>query len=175
MKKNIFLSMVLTLLWTSLSPAQEDTNGNAVQKEYYPSGKIKSEALYKNGYENTRKTYYPNGRLQTESVFLFDEELRYSQEVSHKAYDETGGLITDGVLREYFEGTHQLAKEITYKNGRPNGEARFFDESGDLRCQAVYRDGVEIIRQDFTKIESATGQTPAPVKNKTMGSALVSP
>jgi len=92
-----------------------------VRKEYYPSGKLKSETRYINGQLNgIQKGYYESGKLSFEMPF------------------NNGKL--NGVQKEYYE-SGQLESERTYRDGERNGVLKKYYKSGDLMKEVLYKNG----------------------------------
>ena len=91
------------------------------RKEYYPSGKLKSETRFKDGELNgVSKGYYESGKLSFEMPF------------------KNGKL--NGVQKEYYE-SGQLESERTYKDGKRNGVLKKYYKSGELMKKVTYKDG----------------------------------
>ena len=90
-----------------------------VEKEYYPSGKLKSVLNYKKGkLEGIALYYYENGELK--------ERVNY-----RKGKRERTGTT-------YYE-SGKLKEEITYENGmRVN--IKHYGEDGELISESVYKD-----------------------------------
>ena len=90
-------------------------------KEYYPSGKFKSEAFFIDGLLQGKSIgYYENGNLEYEENY------------------KDGKL--DGLVKEYYENGQVYIQE-SYKDGELEGESFNFNEDGSLRSKAVYKNG----------------------------------
>ena len=132
-------------------------------KEYYPSGKFKSDAFFVDGLLQGRSTgYYENGNLEYEENYK-DDEL----DGPTKNYYENGQLKTelnykngklDGLARAYHENG-QLYIEENYKDGKLEGESTSYDENGNLISKAIYKDD-EMVEKLFGDTEED-----APSKN----------
>lgn len=94
---------------------------DAIYKEYYPNGAIKTEKTIVNGKENgTLKIYYPNGNLQS------------------KAYYANGKL--NGTV-EIFDENGKLLFEQNFKNSILNGFFKEYDEAGNVKSELFYING----------------------------------
>ena len=90
-------------------------------KEYYPSGKFKSDAFFVDGLLQGKSTgYYENGNLEYEENY------------------KDGKL--DGLIKEYYENGQVFIQE-NYKDGELDGESFNFNEDGSFRSKAVYKNG----------------------------------
>ena len=90
-------------------------------KEYYPSGKFKSDAFFIDGLLQGKSIgYYENGNLEYEENY------------------KDGKL--DGLIKEYYENGQVYIQE-SYQNGELEGESFNFNEDGSLRSKAVYKNG----------------------------------
>ncbi len=128
--------LFFTLLLTSAMPLYGDQGiSNGIHKEYYPNGKVKSEANYKNGkVEGILKEYYESGRL------AFIQTVRNGKiRGLVKAYYENGKLkgevnyvdsMQDGELKEYYENG-KIKEEVTYIAGQIINIKKF-DEQGNM-------------------------------------------
>lgn len=82
-------------------------------KEYYKSGKLKLEGVFKNGRpEGPYKEYFENGQVRADSFF------------------KNG--IPEGLFRTYYENG-QLRTERFYKNGAEVKKAKQYNPDGTLR------------------------------------------
>lgn len=69
-----FLSEEIQVFFQSKTEINRERPNNGYYKEYYESGRLKSEEFYENGKkEGTWKTYFPNGSIQT--IKTFNENL----------------------------------------------------------------------------------------------------
>lgn len=172
----LFSAIVLSLFLCGIGFADEAIK-DGVKKEYYPNGKLKSEAKYKNGKENGfKREYAEDGLLLTEIIYE-DGVWR-----DHKDYFEGGKIVhhstnsKDGIfhgtnyyangqmmqdyedhnnrnifMREYYP-SGKLAAEILYnKNGKETETA--YDEQGN-----VIKDGLRVEYHPVTMMP--IGQTP---------------
>lgn len=95
-----------------------------MKKAYYPSGKIQSETLYKDGkMHGVRKLYYANGKLQSES------------------YYKTGKM--EGTVKLYYP-SGKLKSEIPLKNGEVDGIRKSYYASSNLCLEIAYKNGQAI-------------------------------
>ncbi|GAB3831135.1 hypothetical protein GCM10028895_48130 [Pontibacter rugosus] len=73
-------------------------------REYYPSGKLKSEITYKNSQQNgPAKTYYANGNIESEANYRGG-----MLEGSYKTYYENGQVQTE--VQNVWPETRHLQK-----------------------------------------------------------------
>lgn len=101
-----------------------------IKTEYYPSGKPKIVASYKNDVpEGVRREYSPEGKIVAGYVF--------------KSGTLTGEGITDeagtrnGPWKEFYP-TGALKSEGVYKNGKRVGEWKFYHPNGQLEQTGLY-------------------------------------
>ncbi len=100
-----------------------------VKKEFYPSGKLKSEQNYINDkLEGTGKGYYESGKLQWEENYK-------------------NGKI-EGIARGYHENG-KLQAEANFKNGRKHGTLTVYSESGEIQYVETYKNGEMINRKVY--------------------------
>lgn len=146
MKHTTFLLLLLSLLAAFLGCEQakeriqvfydQNTKKN-LKEEYYitkPNPRVKDGA-YRN--------YYPNGKLKMEATYKdgFLWEL-------HKVSDQQGNvlakdLITEGkgVYKQY-KSSGTLEMEVPYEFGLPNGVAQLYNFIGEPVMKIYYHDGV---------------------------------
>jgi len=99
-------------------------NPNGVVKDYYESGKLKTEWGCKDGHLNgITNMYYENGQLHKESNYLNDER----QEITTSWYE--GG---------------ELKSVCNFNNGKLNGEHKVLNKDGSIKELTYYKDGVEL-------------------------------
>lgn len=171
--------MVLTyfcfILLANTSWAQ---TSNGVVKEFYPSGKIKSEITYKNNVKNgpintyfetgdLRTTgtlkddlsegffykYYSNGQVKYEDFFKAGKRINLSKE-----YDAEGQLLVqchydDDKLNGRFESFDATGVPVamgSYKKNKREGLWKFY-EKGQLLYKDRYKNGLRVDRTAYTK------------------------
>ena len=117
------LLVALTLILPALSFAE-------VRKEYYPSGKLKTEINYINGIkEGIRKTYYENGQLEVETNYKKN--------------------IKEGIYKLYYENG-KLRQEGNYKNGKLDGILKmYYKKWGISYVVDTYKNGQKINRKAY--------------------------
>jgi len=128
-------------------------------KEYYPSGKFKSEAFFIDGLLQGKSIgYYENGNLEYEENY------------------KDGKL--DGLVKEYYENGQVYIQE-SYKDGELEGESFNFNEDGSLRSKAVYKNGElvgDIIQGGVGSVVAGevpdTEETSVPTENENVESKL---
>jgi len=92
--------------------------------EYYNSGKIKAEGLYKNNEKEGEWIYYfENGKIEQKGFF---KNGKFS------------GIWT------FYDSIGNLIKEEEYFNGKLNGEYKEFNENHELIVYGKYEDGVKV-------------------------------
>tara|TARA_Y100000031_G_C8111403_1_gene333660 strand:+ start:104 stop:565 length:462 start_codon:yes stop_codon:yes gene_type:complete len=100
-----------------------------VKKEFYPSGKLKSEQNYINGkLEGTGKGYYERGKLQWEETY------------------KNGKL--EGIAKGYYV-SGKLQAEANFKNGKKHGTLTVYSESGAIQYVETYKNGEMINRKVY--------------------------
>ncbi len=101
-----------------------------VKKEYYPDGKVKIEAGYKNGQaEGWRKEYDTTGKVIKAAVF------HKGQKLSEGKLDETG--LKTGYWKEYYP-SGKIKSEGAYRNGRKYGLWKYYHPNGQLEQTGKY-------------------------------------
>ncbi|MSR88335.1 MAG: hypothetical protein EXS67_01610 [Candidatus Margulisbacteria bacterium] len=171
--------MVLTcfcfILLASTSWAQT-TNG--VIKEFYPSGKIKSEITYKNDHKNGPvNTYYETGGLRTTCLlkddfsvgffymYFSNGQLKYEDFFKagkrfnlSKEYDVEGQLLMqchydddklNGLFKSY-DATGVPVAIGSYTNNKREGLWKFY-EKGQLLYKDQYKRGLRVERTAYSK------------------------
>ena len=100
-----------------------------VKKEFYPSGKLKTEQNYINEkLDGTGKGYYESGKLEWEENY------------------KNGKL--DGIARGYYE-TGKLQAEVNFKNGKKHGTLTVYSERGKIQYVETYKNGEMIDRKNY--------------------------
>ncbi len=117
-----------------------------VQKEYYPDGKLKVEAQYKDGLiDGYYKSYHSNSNLEIEAYYK-----KGKQEGVTKAYYSNGQLEWEVPYKEGKEfGLYKkcsekgiLLSEGNYKNGKQEGLTKYYYGNGKLESEQDYKDGI---------------------------------
>jgi len=108
--------------------AQKDAS-QTIQVAYWPNGKKKSEALYKNGKPDGLTTHWhENGQKRSEQHFK-------------------KGTMDGPTARWHANG--QMKEEGHYKNGAPDGLTTRWYENGQKQWERHFKDGREVSRRDF--------------------------
>lgn len=124
MRKPLSFVIVLVFLFIRVTSASGE-----VKKEYYPSGKLKSEVNVIDGKrEGIAKAYYKSGKLGQETNYKND--------------------VREGIEREYHENG-VLWSEVNYINDKKEGNAKRYYESGKLRSERNYKNGKIVSRKDY--------------------------
>ncbi|MEZ5198610.1 MAG: hypothetical protein R2764_20160 [Bacteroidales bacterium] len=107
-----------------------------IKTEYYPTGKPKIVASYKNDIpEGVRREYSPEGEITAGYIF------RQGKVVGEGIIDEAG--IKDGSWKEFF-ANGALKSEGIYDKGKRIGEWKFYHPNGQLEQVGSYnKDGKE--------------------------------
>lgn len=107
------------------------------EREYYESGKLKSEIFYKYKKIYTGRSYLEGYNWRSEADYIPEKPDGVA-----KWYYESGHIKSEAVFKEgKFEGIKkdyyengQLKTEGVYKNGNPvPGTVKWYDENGNLR------------------------------------------
>ncbi|MCF8227610.1 MAG: toxin-antitoxin system YwqK family antitoxin [Bacteroidales bacterium] len=105
-------------------PMTEKGERNGSWKEYYDSGKLKTEGQYKNDIKvGEWKYYHESGNL--EQIGNFNDEGKYV-----------------GEWKWFYENGNLLRKE-TYRNGMADGLMTEYDEYGNVVVEGDYIEGLE--------------------------------
>lgn len=117
---------------------------DGIVKEYYESGKLKSEWNYKNGkLEGICKTYYESGEL----MFKYNYK-EGKQDGITRSYYRNGRLKyeykyrdgkLEGTIKKYYRNG-KLAFEWNYKDGKREGITKSYYRSGSQRAEWNYGD-----------------------------------
>jgi len=129
---------------------------NQVEKQYYPSGNLKSKIQYKNNKINGYyKIFYKNGNLK-ESFFYKNDTL----EGLGKENFENGQTKweanyingkTDGIYYEYNEKGLLITK-ANFKNGKQEGLTYYYHSNGEIERKIEYNNGTQ--NGDFFSYDS---------------------
>ncbi|MEI7980664.1 MAG: hypothetical protein WCI71_03365 [Bacteroidota bacterium] len=107
-----------------LEPEAKEIQKLDIRNEYYPNGKVKTSAMFRNGIqEGVKRIYDSTGRVQQSFIF------------------QNGNVISEGIVRDdgnkdgpwkdfYPDGN--LKAEGIYDNGRQTGEWRYYHPNGKL-------------------------------------------
>jgi antitoxin component YwqK of YwqJK toxin-antitoxin module len=112
---------------------------------YYENGQLQEEEIYKNGFfDGPHKTYYENGQLKSEAFYKNGKAEGLSRD-----YYRNGNIQNeevkksgkrDGLYRAYNENG-KISEEGNYKNGMPDGLWKRYYPSGMLNSEMVYENG----------------------------------
>jgi hypothetical protein len=112
---------ILVPLLLALTIAFSSNAQTEIKKQYYKSGKIKSETPYVDGKINgVKKAYFENGVLESEDPMINGQ--------------------TNGTYKWYFE-SGMLRVEVDYINGKRNGMQRYYYKSGNIEMETIFKDG----------------------------------
>ncbi len=128
--ENIKVLLIITIVLVLINPVLSFAE---VKKEFYPSGKLKSEQNYINGkLEGIGKGYYESGKLQWEETY------------------KNGKL--EGIAKGYFD-SGKLQAEANFKNGKKHGILTVYSENGEIQFVETYKNGEMINRKVYDKSE----------------------
>jgi len=117
---------------------------HGVEKEYVQQQMVVEIPWVDGRMHGTRKTYFANGDIQSET--------EYANGVASgptRTWDREGSLIMEGrhedgnrhgVFSEYWPGTTQPQRQITYRHGVVDGTVREYYPSGKLRRERTFVD-----------------------------------
>lgn len=115
-------------------------------KEYYPTGKLKSEITYQAGKPNGyAKLYYENGHISEEGIW---EENKWIGD--YKYYHLNGNIAYEWKYNEsgkrtgiqkYYHENGKLMIEGEWKDGKENGTIKEFDKEGKLIAEKTFNNG----------------------------------
>ena len=107
-----------------LLPDAEEIQKLDIQNEYYPDGKIKISAMFRNGVpEGIRREYNPDGKI--EKSYLYRNGILTGEGI----VKEDGNR--EGHWKEYY-ADGKLKAEGNYENGKQAGEWKFYFENGKI-------------------------------------------
>ena len=166
MKKLVFVSLVLAMLFTTCAKEQlseiEVTNESGVvierysmnletkQKQglhqaFYSSSKLSCESNYVNDtLDGKRIWYYEDGAIEIEENFKMGA---YDGVI--KTYFEDGQLKQEGIYSndqatgvwKTYYASGQLKEEVAFENSLENGPFVEYHESGAIKSKGQYKDG----------------------------------
>lgn len=135
-----------------------DTLGNVIQVETYKKGIIffrePVNRFDKEGFKHgVWKTFYDDFSVKTEEIYVHGERNGIFKE-----YDKNGNVrsirkfendieadantVSPLKYKRDYYNNGQIKTEITFRNGKPEGIRRDFDEDGNVVKSCVYRNGV---------------------------------
>lgn len=176
---NKYFVIILFCALTNYLSAQDSVIQNVYQIFKYPSGKISSEGIMRNGQpDGYWKTYYENGKLKTEG-----NRLNFQLDSTWKFYDETGKLnliinykkgvyhgyryshvkdrivmdlfengVKNGISKELFEDS-VLAKTIPFVDGLEDGISMDYAKDGRIIGMTKYRNGFVVNQEYFNRFD----------------------
>jgi antitoxin component YwqK of YwqJK toxin-antitoxin module len=93
--------------------------------------------------EGTRRTFFPGGRVRTESAYRMG-----LADGPSTTYDEAGNVVRtssmkegrrDGDMIDYWPGTQQVKRSVSYNDGLVEGVAKEFYADGSLKHETPFR------------------------------------
>ena len=135
--RKIALVIISILFLSGLAYGQEAPK-DGIFKEYYESGEILKETMYKDYQKNgLEKHYFKNGRLMHDEWYE-NGRLKYTIK-----YDEKG-VLKEGLEKLYYENG-KIMEESMYKNGKLEGLGKdYFYESDQIQSEKMYKNGEQI-------------------------------
>ncbi len=144
MKNMLLFTIALTLTLSTLVYAQE----NGIQKEYFPTGDVQYERVYKNGVKHgLSKSYHENGNLFQEVMYVAGKKQGELKTYSSNGELESIFTLKDDVregLVQKFNKDGTLAHEHNYVNGMPDGKTQKvweYHPNGKLKYEYSYYAG----------------------------------
>ena len=122
------------------------TSCTSTNKEYYPDGKLKSMAEFKNGKQNgAYRTYFKNGNLEKEGNFIDGKLQGKFNEYERGGKIRTVSYFTNGIqdstMTTYFEnGT--ISMQAHFKNGKQDGNMKVYNSKGKLTSEQEFKEGM---------------------------------
>lgn len=142
-----------------IQPEAEEIMKLEVQNEYYPDGKIKVNAMFRNGIpEGVKREYNSEGKI--EKGYIYKNGIIISEGIVKDDGNRDGpwkDLYEDGTLRaegkydngkqagewKYFHPNGKLEQIGKFnKNGKPEGTWRWYYDNGKLLKEESYRGGL---------------------------------
>lgn len=115
-----------------------DSRFHGVWRRYYPDGLLACEVAYHRGKRHgVQKIYSRDGALRREIVH---EDGRRMLSREYGAEGVLEHIYRDDAQRVYGENGSLLAY-VPYKDGKPHGEAIFYDSKGRVRKRLPYKQG----------------------------------
>lgn len=134
-----------------------------VWKQYYESGKIKTELTYKNNKaDGYAKFYYENGNISEEGLWQGNKWVG-----AYKMYFENGNLSYEWNYTEqgkrtgtqkYYHPNGKIMIEGDWQEGKENGIIKEYDDAGNLVAEKNFSGG---------KFDAATSKEYTPTKTTT--------
>lgn len=118
---------------------EQGQDGSIIRKEYFFSGQLKSEGIYKNNKLNgLYKEYFEDGQLYLQITFINGlENGPYKEYFSGGAVSKEANFKEGqfhGPYKEYYDdGT--LFKQFTFEDGRRQGQGKIFHPNGQLQAR----------------------------------------
>lgn len=134
----------------------QDGKKIGVWKQYFPSGKVKSEIEYKNGRPSgTFKTFYENGQVEEEGAWknnAYTGGFKRYYENGVVAQDKTfnaAGKTEGKVVYNYPNGKPELVFDSS--NGQENGKLVRYYNNGSIKEETSFAGGKadEATRKDY--------------------------
>jgi len=116
--------------------------------EWYETGTIKKKYCYRNDYfDGQQEEFFENGQLKLKCLYVnqkkqgsFEEWFEAGNEALKATYNQ--GIKTGSFIVFYADG--KLLEESHFeKDGKLDGEVRFYEKNGQLVFQATYTHGLK--------------------------------
>lgn len=120
-----------------------DENGDSVMCNFYPSGKIKTTSVIKDGERHGKeKCYYENGQLNYESYVINGEPWEHGKFYSEKGDSLFAGTLIFGNGSYYsYYPNGKILVEAFYKNSMRDSIWTFYSSEGEIYKKEIYKNG----------------------------------
>lgn len=134
----------------SINRIDEQQQKQGVWMVFYPNRQVKNEGIYQNDLKNGYWKYYqPNGNLIRVEKWVMGELQENAREVAKVE-----------IRREINPQTGKLSFKGAYRNGKPEGVHREYDDEGNVTASRIYENGIVL----FEGIVDEDGQKQGPWK-----------
>ena len=163
----LFILLLTLLISSCLSIKTESLFINGVlaeSKEYDIDGNIKEEVIFERGKIVISKEYFKNGTLKSQLNVIENTYIDYNEDGTIKEKSEidkmTLGFLSlaglsslssltslvsmpegIGVIKEYYDNGN-VQEEVSYKNGKLDGEFKEYFEDGTLASKGQFKNGL---------------------------------
>lgn len=145
MKKILSFGLLLPALFSCYSATDVPVGWKVRERQYYPSGKLRSQYLDSTDGEHTRMiTYFESGARQSDKNFAGGSEgpsTLYLEDGTVALYCFYKNHQPEGRMYAYYDRKH-LAFEKFYKDGYKTGTWKYYNEEGSLKAEETYQEGL---------------------------------
>lgn len=142
----------VTETWENGSPKTEiqwfdRTDSTYRQLQFFENGQLRLEKIFTNGDLEKLTGYYETGEIEAVFIYENDEPIAGSEYFKNgqkmgEVPRELDGTI-DSPVKYYYENGN-LRADGEYKNDKPHGIWRDYDEQGNITSEKLYENGKEI-------------------------------